>query len=411
MKPVTGLRPNDDLDAWVSGVRKGSGGAWINLNWVTREKESFFAPNRRVDKIPTGISYIHLGLLSITSSLTALVAQFVLEDEEAGRLNFLVNTDRATSTVPQAGLSFRIYDALSQKCEAVDDFRAGIRSDSEEWLRSRFPGFFASRPNGSHPATELMVTEEQEPWEPEEDASRHRRWLDVLGLSGWFGHWEYERMKSLRMSEVGRINGPTRRRSRKHVIVIAGRRRDLFEKARSGQVDDQSDWYIVQRLHDILPPLIAQFAVSAMLSEMEEELASIRDLTDKALHGSSARSLDRLRTKLLRVGLDGRIVALEIKDLATNEREWRFYVPDFRYVEPEGNSELLADVMREGQQKQADRIVRTETSLGELLSTSANLSAAARNLKLQGWVLLLTLISVIAAVVAAWAAVKAIQGT
>ncbi|MEN3614441.1 hypothetical protein AAH979_33490 [Plantactinospora sp. ZYX-F-223] len=411
MEAATGFRQHEDIDNWLSSVRRRPWGAWINLNWVTREKVSFFAPDRRIDKIPDGVKYIRLGIVSITSSLTALVAQFVLEDELSALLNGIVNTDRTTFTTRDSNYVVSIHNVEQQKHDSVYKMRRELREDAEGWLRSRFPGFFAVRPKGAYPVVELLITDKALPWDSALGRTGKRdRWADILDLFGAFGYWECEELSALRMNEATRIGRRGSRERRQHVVVIAGRRKDLFEQERFKSAEDESDWYAVQRIHDYASMLATRFAITAVLDEVESDLSSIRDLTDKALHGSSARSLDRLNARLLQLGLDGRIVASEIKDLVANERVWRFNVPEFRHVNHKGDrKDLLADVMRETQEKQADRIIRTENSLGALLGTSANLGVAARNMRLQGAVIWLTVVSVIAAVVAAWAAVIAIQ--
>ena len=74
---------------------------------------------------------------------------------------------------------------------------------------------------------------------------------------------------------------------------------------------------------------------------------------------------------------------------------------------PQGPS--MAGLLRQGQIDQGTIVSQTEADLRDLINTSAQLTAAAENIRLQRRVLWLTIVSVIVAIIAATAAVAALH--
>jgi hypothetical protein len=125
--------------------------------------------------------------------------------------------------------------------------------------------------------------------------------------------------------------------------------------------------------------------------------------------------LTEIQQQLLRTGMDSQIVGADIVRYAQDEASWRRDILDFNEVSPPAlarraaSRASLAETMRQGQINQGDRVTQAEADLRELLNTSAQLTAATENLRLQRRVLWLTIASLIVAAVAATAAVVALR--
>ena len=113
--------------------------------------------------------------------------------------------------------------------------------------------------------------------------------------------------------------------------------------------------------------------------------------------------------------MDSQIAAADIVRYAQDEASWRRDVLDFNEVPPPALAQQmksqasLANTMRQGQISQGGRVAQAEAGLRDLLSTSAQLTAAAENLRLQRRVIWLTIASLIVAAIAAAAAVVALR--
>jgi hypothetical protein len=113
--------------------------------------------------------------------------------------------------------------------------------------------------------------------------------------------------------------------------------------------------------------------------------------------------------------MDSQIVAADIIHYAEDEVSWQHGILDFNDVPPPALAQQmtpqtsLADTMRQGQITQGGRVTQAEADLRDLLNTSAQLTAAAENLRLQRRVWWLTIVSLLVAAIAAAAAVAALH--
>ncbi len=117
----------------------------------------------------------------------------------------------------------------------------------------------------------------------------------------------------------------------------------------------------------------------------------------------------------MRTGMDSQIVAADIVRYAQDEASWRHGILDFNEIPPPALAQRmtsqasLADTMRQGQINQGGRVTQAAAGLRDLLNTSAQLTAAAENLRLQRRVLWLTIASLIVAAIAAASAIVALR--
>jgi hypothetical protein len=141
--------------------------------------------------------------------------------------------------------------------------------------------------------------------------------------------------------------------------------------------------------------------MNALLAEVQRDLAELRDLAEKSTRNETIGSLTELKDKLLRIGLDGQMAVAEIVRVAQAESEagegW-FDGPNFLFSIKEERK--LNESLRSGRIAVGENIIRSESRLRELLSTTADLAIAATNLRLQQRVFWLTIVSVLVAIAA-----------
>ena len=393
---------NQDIERMISSTRLDRMRVVSPLPWVVPSDSGIFVPERIVDKLPPRIAHVGLTLLSVTPSITVLVFEFVLKEEDGLRLNEVINADRAT-TIRRTGKTRRsILHVENQKRGDVAEFRKSIQKDAENWIRMRVPGFFSESSSGSFPAIELLATQLADPFEPNDSTSRPDPYRDMLDLENWLGYWrcvdyDYFRLSQSRFDE---FLAP-----RSYRLALAAQMSALADNRLPhtgiGTTNHEILSAAIQAIGAWLPALLSRWALTALLSEVDRYLSLLRDEAMASMGGNSARELIALRDSLLRVGLDSRIVATEIVEFAAEQDEWEYGVPDFAFVTHDGRStESLSSVLRKGQRATGKRVGQVESDLGELLSTSADLTGSVQNLRLQGKVLWLTVVSSIIAIVA-----------
>ena len=405
-------RGREDLVEWVQAARRRGGGDWKMLPYVFPADDSRFWPGGLVDALPAEIAFARLGIYTLTSTVTAVTAMFRLDEEHSRVLGSIVNQDMSARAwlLPHGGVGFS--DVSGQKQEAADAWRAQLRHDAARWLAERLPGSFHRLAPGQLPTIELLLTEQQMPWEERADQQGRRGWTQLLDLEGFDGYWQCADLSCLRLRER-RFHG--RHRGQRHILTLAGRRPELLRmfpptSAAAGQLDPA-----VHRLDFYVMPFANRWALTSLLRELDEQLAATRDLAERSGGRRSPRALTHLQQQLMRTGMDSQIVAADIVGYAQDEASWRRDILDFNEVSPPAVAQQmtsqasLAITMRQGQISQGGRITQAEAGLRDLLNTSAQLTAAAENLRLQRRVIWLTIASLIVAAIAAAVAVLALR--
>jgi hypothetical protein len=111
-------RAEDDPVEWITSTRRRGGGAWRSLPPV-RPAGSQFPVDEIVDQVPAGIAYIQLSLHALTSTVTALTAEFALEDDQAQGLEGILNQEFATRAEMLPNRGHTILRVENQKASAA----------------------------------------------------------------------------------------------------------------------------------------------------------------------------------------------------------------------------------------------------------------------------------------------------
>jgi len=455
-----------DIVEWVQDARRRGRGAWRTLPSVSATGSTAFRhPAWITDDLPDGVTAVTWGIYSLTSTVTAVTAMFRLGEERAAGLQRIVDQDVSTRAIATPYGSYKISDVRGQKQEAADKWREELRAEAARWLSDRLPGSFHRLCPGEPPAMELLLTEHQHPWG--EPAARPRGsrsgWTQLLDLEGFDGYWQCAELPWLRLRER-QFHGWGR--SPRHMLTLGGLRQGLLPaslvaRAAAPQADLKQD-EAIYRLHLHVVPVANRWALTALLSELDEQLAATRDLAEQATGERSPKALDQVRRQLVTTGLDSQIVANDIVSFARDEWSWRYEFLDFTQVLPpaltghqakadaapeprkpwrlrkikrhRGTStsgdhgrrgeqdtqgqtpaatpqRSLAESLRQGQIDRGTTVAESEANVRDLINASAQLTAAAENIRLQRRVLGLTIVSVIVAMIAAAAAVIALRAS
>lgn len=410
-----------DIVEWVKDARRRGGGSWRMLSNVLPAGSGVLSPDRITDDLPGGVASVTLGIYTLTSTVTAVTAAFRVREEHAGELLAIVNQDVSTRSTLLPGGSYKISDVRWQKRAAAERWSENLRGEAARWLAERLPGSFHSLDPGQPPTIELLLTEQQRPWDrPAAGTAGSRGWTHLLDLEDLDEYWQCITMPWLRLRERrfhGWNPGP------RHLLTLAGLRPDLlaaFPAAHAATENAMLD-QAIYLLHLHVVPLANRWALTALLHELDEQLAETRDLAERATGKRSPRALTQVQRQLISIGLDSQIVAADIVRYASDERSWRYDVLDFSQILPPALTEhlspapapepSLAESLRQGQLDHGATVTQNEADMRDLISSSAQLTAAAENIRLQRRVSWLTVVSLIVAAIAAAAAIAALHNS
>ena len=373
-----------------------------------RPKNNSVKGRTAVEQTPPGIKYIHLQLITLTSTVTVLIAKFGLDEDRERQLEGILNQDRTTQVRRNSDGTLSPLNVASLKTAAADNWQISLRRDATRWMTERFQGFFSRVSPDQLPSMALMLTKDYVPWHLRVLLMRVD-WASILYLAGPRGCWEANDLYSLRLQ-------PVTRGMQRHCFTLAVSESGIRSSLRlEADQADQADQIDVTGLLDLsVPSLLAICCMPALLGELNEQISGILDAANHAGLNRSVKALETVQHQLLQAGIDNRIVANDISQNSSRQTQrFRLSVPDFHELPRKGYSNTpatsLIDAWRADQDAMAERVIQRERDLREVLSTNANLVSASANLRLQSRVFWLTVISGLATIIGTFAAVYAIS--
>lgn len=394
---------------------------WQNLGAVRRPGRGWHAMGRTDPDLPQGVEAVWLSVHYEMPSVAIVVATFCLNEDEGDLSPLLrreyhtrsydlrVNIDgplgRVRARVPWArpekyGMSMRVDGPSDQKRKACFDLVNDFESRCAAWFRDRFPGRFALSGHEARPRLRLFVTQEAEPLLDDSPALRvvdldepYNVWRSSGSLSGW----------SLAPDAYSRGDAAEGR----FIVRMAARRRDAA-RAQNGE-SGESKWYLVQRFATYQTTLASKYCLWALVSLYAERLALLRDRAGgkgrQRRPVSEARALDDY---LSEDGLDVATVVPDLRKLVERPDRFELHFPDYvgerrssraSADRPAQEPEYFAAALRERMEMQATRLERDTQSTTAVIRASADLRQAISNARLQRFVLTLSLLALIVAIV------------
>ncbi|WP_345699187.1 hypothetical protein [Kitasatospora terrestris] len=385
-------------------ARRASIAGWITLPSFKRRGSRYFNPNAMVEKLPPGVEHVGFRLTMVTPSVAAIVAELTYSEDFSRRFGRLANRHYQTWAESRPGGGFVLHGVERQKERAAFEWRSQRVAEASGLLAKHFPGFFAREEGVNHPAVELILTAGFLPWNymAPNRGSRYR----ALGLDGVLGpQWVCGRATALR-AKLADI--PTDRMwGSVDTLVFAAREDEIDSDPPLGfrLRPNQHDFEALGFLGDTVEPFALRWALYRLVVRSGERFNGLRD--GIALRVSKATSKDflRLRDDLLRLGVENGHAIGEIVEYANSDRDWNFELQDFSGSFPPGyppsaTIDSLGEFVKLNLLREADRLVRTEGEFRDLMSTSAEMTNAAFNARLQGKFYILAILSLVVALVA-----------
>ena len=372
-------------------------------------------------ELPPGVDAAWLHVSYVTPALAMVVATFTLA-ESAGDLSGLLRRDYRTrhfdtrvrvygpmgdlrARLPWArparhGIGYSVSHAEDQKrraCQAV------IRAHEEacsRWFFARFPGRFAAARSEDRPIIRMLFTTEQVPY------IERRPWLRPIRLDFALPLWRSTERQGWWLSSE---RWPYQ--DGRHVMTLAARRADAAESPSEGE-SGESNWYLTQEFGSDQAPLAARLAMPALLGIYADRLGDLRDRAGvRRVLARPVRDARVLDDYLIRDGLDAATITSDLELFTRDLMEFRWGVPEFTEHREHlgGAADKRAPIeylpaLCTGIRDEARRLASDTRTTTENIRASAELRQAIANTRLQRFVLGLSIIAIVVAIISLLAA-------
>jgi len=397
-----GRSREDSLTKWMNDVREGRQAGWVSLGLVSPQSAAHFMRERSAP-LPEGVSAALPILMSLTPSITALVIAFLLDDDSAASLETSLRANfktivRRTSRFRTWHLiryilgnndsfcfSRSIFSPDTQRREALKFQLKQCESGCVQWVKKYFPGAFDSLPQSRLPTAVLLVTEKVRALSNE---AGHIRALDGLNLSRSYDSWASPEWPGARLIIPMGWGDEGRR------LTFSCRRHDAFPSS-PGYQDPTSNWAIAQRADDVVQGLLSRWAITCLLDGYHETLSAMRDETARDGSYRTIRDLKKLRSFARTFLYDIGACTQELEEFSQSIMNYDHNVMEMSSAENTqgGKYELLKN-LRSSQKRRAQQVRREATLLQATLSTSNDLSQTITNIRIQSFMIFLTVISI-----------------
>lgn len=401
---ISGLS-GTNLTKWMSDARAGRLAGWINLGLVSPPGTKQFV-RERVAPLPFGVMAALPLLISLTPSLTSFIVVFLLDESTATSLETPLRAELRTKRrrdprhrywqvaryiltgTSSAFYGYSEWHPDMVRREMVDAKLKEIENGCISWVRTYLPGVFASLQGSRYPTAALMVTDQARPMTKDAFAINA---FSGLAISRDYDAWESDEWAGARLVLPRSWDDDGNR------LVFGCRRHDAFPEE-SGWQEPTSNWTIAQRADELVRKLVTRWAISCLLDSYHEALSALRDQIAHDGGYRTVRDLKNLRTLARTTLYDIGVCTQEIVDFTDADREYRHDVIEMTYVRgDEGNKTNLVDALRTSQSKRALQIQREAELLHSALSTSNDLSQTITNIRIQRFLVVLTILSLVVA--------------
>lgn len=184
-------RRNMGLSEWISRQRMYGSCGSHSIGVIVRPGEKRFVLKDCECDFPAAFSYLHGEVHQITTSLTAVLIRFLMEEAGVQKYASAVNADAATRFEKVRGQrGYTIVDVQSAKRRAVSDVREHYRALAATWFRVYLPGYFSSNVAlDGFPTAELCTTRNT-PLLIDSESKGTERWTDIVRGQHWLQVWK-----------------------------------------------------------------------------------------------------------------------------------------------------------------------------------------------------------------------------
>ena len=403
-----GMVRDRSLTDWMGKVREGRLAGWTSIGPIGRPR----APrifSEVVSDLPEGVQFVLPRLMSLTPSVTALVACFVLDAPVSDAVMGPLTEDfhdsihgdprrkwyRTLRYLAFGGTAHNGYSVIPphvRRARAVEETLDDIETQCAAWIRANLPGTFArGLRQGSFPSFALLVTEQMQPLT---EPVRHLLALEGTRLNRDLDAWADPGLPQFRFVFP-------RAWERRPLRVHIGCKRSEAVPEGPGRTDRASHFAIAHHLDESLHGFASRWAQGALLDGYHEVLATQRDRAGSPGPRRPIRELKAVRELVRTDALDMFAAAGDISSLTEDLLAFTYDVLEpQRLRQPGGEPINFLNNLREAQRERSRQLTQSLQLLLTTLSTSADLAQTISNTRTQRLVTVLTAVSLVLAGVA-----------
>jgi hypothetical protein len=347
--------------------------------------------------LPQYADHAICSIVTITPSLTLLVSQFAMLESDRLWLDRELHRDHPTSIkqIPSGGIA--ISDPGNEKQRLVREKRESWLDQATAWHRSIFPGLLST--NGEQvSACEVSTVEGTSAFLGDGQSSNLLAALNLDWPMDVFECRAEEGAELFQFRFASRFNHPS------EMMFLS----QTETQTSSQNVDNVNDYRPkIAQLNETLSHTFATAALLRVLRFYTRRVTLARDEA-AAIVGSkfASKALSRLRADTARC-IDASIVSRQLRD-AVEIDNLNLDGMEFtgRANADEKTSVKLLEAVRVEIKEQSQGLLMDVDALYDNLHTQANLLSAHANLKVQPWIIVLAVLSLIATVAAAIGPIK-----
>lgn len=409
------MRPSDPMHSVHQAREEDRGGSWELIATFVPTGTNLMAPGGIATRLPPEIAMVQVRHMSMGSALTAIVAAFYLKPAGSDAVDTVLKREHQPRLRKQ-GRTTQVTERWLAGIADIQSERNRLHQVGREWLAKELPGIFAREASGALPLLDALITADLNPFDPQSDA-RYRNYSRSLG----FGENEWDvffspEIPGFRLSEYspGRRSEST---SSLYTWSLAARLRDAYGTKDSfdGYMGGRTCLNVAQRLDDVVGPLLARLAVTALLDVKQRRAAVSRDLAHRQNSHRPVANAKRLKSAVLRNSLDLATIASDITSLAEDKRRYEMNVPTIHRRAGAWDKRATAikkDILEAWAQNQievAAKVLELDRALVQILGVVADLTTSIESIRSQRLVIVVGVLSLAAAVAAVWIAIHPIR--
>ncbi|MBA0327347.1 hypothetical protein D7U76_03955 [Stenotrophomonas maltophilia] len=208
-KGVGAWNEKDSVLRWVRERRSFGAEAWLNVGLVLgKERRGNASLIHNFATLPPGVGSLTVRVHQITSSLTAMLVGFELDESLAQRYATELNRDRTTYR-RRSFRSRRSIESIgpeNQKREAIELARRDLRHMVGNWFGQHIPGFFSGLNRRERfPTMELLTSQNGSIFQEPEHSPNNEflSWRWALANVSRHETWAYKDLPGLQLSMGG----------------------------------------------------------------------------------------------------------------------------------------------------------------------------------------------------------------
>jgi hypothetical protein len=387
------LGQQDSLINWVKNSRNSTwGGAWINGGFILNknDKQSFLGANVRRANLPKGVSNARLQIHNIVSSLTVVTIQFILDERMLLSLNEPFNKEYKTyikfkpSFWRIRGASY--IDVVHQKQKQIEAQRQQIHQNLFSWFRKNIPGYFSNNDELEFPCIDFIVAEEYKSLRKNSKRIRDH-YTDLL-----FGYgsipWKAEDNQNLELRFDWNY-------LKKKNISLFGNQKKLMKGSEAYGGGGREG--LMYKMNDSIQNNAVLWTVHHLIIDLESRISQIRDKSIFQIKGTgeALKNLKYITNQFSPISVDISIVGNDVLELVDSKKRYSYDAIDFKPPSfLKDVTPTFLELLRVQSQMRIKRLTKLESSVNSSLSANGSLVSAVANLRIQNYVLFLTIITI-----------------